>query len=606
MKKIRTLLKECNYTEALDAIDLALKDHSDLNDLILLANYSTKIPDEIYEDRNYHELRIAWLNGYTTDFIQQALRAQLLKDKIRLHIYSSDYGVFEQIIYSQDQALKEFAPNICYFCVGREHVLFNDVEEETSRWQKLIEATTSFLNCDVVLNNFIETETRIFGNFESKEKSSATNFIKQLNHDLTQKLTATVHINDVNQLANYHGIKNWIDPRLQNISKIPVAMDLIPLYAKNIADVCRATLGKTAKCLVLDLDNTLWGGIIGEDGLSGIKIGEDSDDGESYLRFQAYILELQMRGVILAVCSKNDEKNALEVFDKHESMLLKRKHFSAFFANWEPKDRNIQAIAKELNIGLDSMVFVDDSAVERALVRAHLPTVHVLELPKNPADYLQALNSENYFDTVRITSEDQDKTSQYQAKRARDELATVSGNYGEFLQSLTMQAILRPFDDLNRPRITQLINKTNQFNLTTRRYPESEVQVWQNSPGVITRYLKLKDKFGDNGLISVFIGKVDPKASVLLIDTWLMSCRVLKRGVEYYLFNEILAEARRLNIQEIRGEYRPTEKNHPVSQLLPELGFKLDSKNNDRSWVFTVKEELPKSCTYFITPVDTF
>jgi FkbH-like protein len=345
---------------------------------------------------------------------------------------------------------------------------------------------------------------------------------------------------------------------------------MVPLV-RNLASIIGALYGRTAKCLVVDLDNTLWGGVVGDDGVGGLKIGEGDAEGEAFKAFQEYLLLLKKRGLLLAVCSKNDEANALEPFMKLPDMVLKREDFVCFKANWDPKPDNIEQIARELNIGLDALVFVDDNPAERELVRQRLPQVKVVELSGDPADFPRLLDQCGWLELVKLTDEDIKKTDQYLENIQRDALKVQHADYDSYLASLEQKAVVREFEPKHLDRITQLINKTNQFNLTTKRLTRSEVEALVGREDTITTYVRLVDRFGDNGLISVLIGHRE--GIVLHIDVWLMSCRVLKRGVERLLTNHLFERARDLKVESVRGAYIPTAKNKMVENLYPELGF---------------------------------
>nr|WP_254429629.1 HAD-IIIC family phosphatase [Ruegeria atlantica] len=353
---------------------------------------------------------------------------------------------------------------------------------------------------------------------------------------------------------------------------------MIPLV-RDTAGIIAAIYGKTSKCIVLDLDNTLWGGVVGDDGVNGIKVGQGNAEGEAFLAFQNYLLELKARGILLAVASKNEEANARAPFDTLDDMALKFADFVSFKANWGPKPDSIAAIAKELNIGLDAIVFVDDNPAERALVRQSLPEVRVLELGDDPAEYPYLLSRSGWLETIEITSEDRRKSEQYAANSARTELAESAVDYDGYLRSLNQKAVIRPFEPEHLDRITQLINKTNQFNLTTQRMTRSEVEALAASDTALTAYMRLKDTFGDNGLISVAAGTVD--GDTLTIDLWLMSCRVFKRGAEFAMANYLMQEAARRGISHVRGIYRPTAKNGLVETLYADLNFEKDGVTED-------------------------
>jgi len=337
--------------------------------------------------------------------------------------------------------------------------------------------------------------------------------------------------------------------------------------------VVAAGRGRSSKCLVLDLDNTLWGGVIGDDGLEGIELGQGSGNGEAFVEFQRYVHHLAERGVILAVCSKNDEANALEPFLKHPDMVLQREQIACFVANWSDKATNLRYIAKTLNIGLDSLVFADDNPVERALIRRELPMIAVPELAEDPALYVQTIASAGYFEALRVTEEDLARGELYQANAERERLKETVTDMGGYLESLRMVLTVQPFDRVSLARVTQLINKTNQFNLTTERLTEFEVVERMNDPHVVTLQARLSDRFGDNGIIAILIARIIGVEAV--IETWLMSCRVLGRQVEEACLNALVERCVDLGAEDLVGSYIPTEKNSMVREMYRSLGFEL-------------------------------
>jgi FkbH-like protein len=370
------------------------------------------------------------------------------------------------------------------------------------------------------------------------------------------------------------GLAAWHDVALWHRAKQEISPAAAPLYGDLVARVFAAKQGRSAKCMVLDLDNTLWGGVIGDDGLDGIVLGQGSALGEAFTAFQDYARELSRRGVILAVCSKNDEANALEPFEKHPEMLLRRDDIASFVANWSDKAGNIKAIAAELNIGLDSLVFVDDNPFERALVRQELPMVAVPEVGDDPTDFPAILADAGYFEALTVTDEDRERSGQYQGNRLREALRSSTTDLPSYLRSLDMRLVWRPFDRIGLARTVQLINKTNQFNLTTRRYTEADVQAVMDDVRAFGLQLRLLDRFGDNGIIAIIIGKMLNRDD-LLIDTWLMSCRVLGRQVEPTTLNLIAAQAKLLGASRLIGEYLPTKKNGMVKDHYARLGFQV-------------------------------
>jgi FkbH-like protein len=376
---------------------------------------------------------------------------------------------------------------------------------------------------------------------------------------------------------------------------------MAPLYGDLVARVLGARLGRSSKCMVLDLDNTLWGGVIGDDGLEGIVLGQGSPVGEAHIALQEYAKNLSRRGIILAVCSKNDMANAIAPFEQHADMILRRTDIACFVANWQDKATNIRAIASQLNIGLDALTFVDDNPFERNIVRRELPMVNVPELPEDPSEYVNCIADSGCFESANITADDLQRAKQYNANRQREEIKTSTDMKG-YLQSLNMQLLWRRFDGIGLQRIVQLINKSNQFNLTTRRYTSAEAQQFIGHANILTLQLRLVDNFGDNGMISVIIARPESLSGALEIDTWLMSCRVLGRQVEEASLNLLVEQARAMGARSLKGTYIPSAKNQMVCNHYSKLGFTSAGVGPKEStyWSLMLEEYRP-----FITSINT-
>jgi len=376
---------------------------------------------------------------------------------------------------------------------------------------------------------------------------------------------------DGDGLAALVGRANWFDPAYWFRAKFPFALDVTPIYAEHVARLIGATRGKGRKCLVLDLDNTCWGGVIGDDGLDAIRLGQGSADGEAFLDIQSYALSLKARGIVLAVVSKNEEDAARLPFREHPEMRLREDDIAVFIANWDDKASNIRHVARVLNIGLDALAFLDDNPAERARVRQMLPEVAVPEVPEDASLYSSVLARSGLFETVGLSSDDAQRAEQYRANAERAVVMEKMGDYDAYLRSLEMVCDLRPFDDVGRTRIAQLVNKSNQFNLTTRRYTEADIASLQNDPDIFHMQVRLTDRFGDNGMISVVVFRKG--AQEWLCDTWLMSCRVLERRVEEAVLQTVALSARAQGARFLVGEYLPSAKNKMVAGHFAKLGF---------------------------------
>ncbi|HYA18251.1 MAG TPA: HAD-IIIC family phosphatase [Bryobacteraceae bacterium] len=549
--------------------------------------------------------RVAILGGSTTAEVRSALEIFLLRRSIRPEFYESEYGRFSEDVLFENPELDKFEPQIAYIhTTSRNLRAFPSLgagadeaaaatSEELSRfravWEKLHE---KFPRCTVIQNNFDLPALRPLGNLEAGSHAGRVMFVNRLNFEFARAAAGnpSLYIQDIQSLSAELGAEKWFDPTYwfgYKLAATPYACAAIGL---NLANMIGALYGRTRKCLVLDLDNTLWGGVVGDDGVANLKLGRETAAAESYLAFQQYVKDLKQRGILLAVCSKNEESSALEGLN-HPDGVLRPEDFSVIRANWEPKHENIAAIAKALNIGLDSLVFVDDNPVERDIVRRNLPQVLVPEIGSDPAQFTTILERSGCFEVLSISSDDLQRARYYQDNKAREDLEAAFGSYDEFLDSLQMEAEIRPFSPVYLDRITQLTNKTNQFNCTTRRYTQAEIEQIAIEPRYIHLYGRLKDRFGDNGLISVVVGEIE--GDTLRILLWLMSCRVLKRGMEEAMMDTLERQARNRGVRLVIGEYFPTAKNAMVAQLYGQLGFGKVSEDSagNTVWQYRIPAE---------------
>jgi FkbH-like protein len=441
----------------------------------------------------------------------------------------------------------------------------------------------------IIQNNFDLPRLRPLGNLEASESFGRMNFVMRLNAEFAKyaRSHSRFQINDIHYLSAQVGQAAWFRNSYWYNFHMAVCPTATVSLAHNVAAIVKSVYGKSKKCLVLDLDNTLWGGVIGDDGLQNLVLGKDHPVGEAFLDFQRYVKALQQRGVILAVCSKNDAESAKEGFS-HPDSVLKLDDFSAFKANWDPKPDNIRAIATELNIGLDSIVFVDDNPAERDLVTEQLPDVAAPNVGADVSTFAEVLEQERYFEVDKVVQDDLNRSAFYSSNVQRSAGQSKFSNYGEFLASLEMTAEIGPFQPVYLERITQLINKTNQFNLTTRRYTSAEVVAIAQNPDYITLYGRVADKFGDNGLVSVLIGQV--LNDTVQIDLWLMSCRVLKREMEFAMFDALVEQCHTHGIRKIVGVYIPSKKNSMVAEHYAGLGFSRagDASEGGTLWSYNV------------------
>lgn len=538
-------------------------------------------------------VRLALLGSSTLTHLIPGIRVGGLRRGIWIDIYEAPYGTYRQEVEDSSSGLHAFRPDIILLSIDAYHIQgghgesAEDAVTALRDWWRI--AIQSF-KCTVIQQAVLPIFRPMLGNNEHRYPPSPLSFVAKLNariRDLCDQ--EGVQILAIDSVAAMDGISEWHDESLWHRSKQEIHPRVSHVYGDQVARLIAAIRGRSFKCLVLDLDNTLWGGVIGDDGLAGIEIGQGSAVGEAHLAFQRYAWRLAQRGVILAVCSKNDEANALEAFDRHPEMLLRREHIACFLANWNDKASNLRQIAKQLNIGVDSLVFVDDNPFERNLIRQELPEVAVPELPDDPALYAACIAAAGYFEGLSITAEDEERTKLYRANIEREQLRESVTDMASYLASLRMELRYGHFGEVDLPRIVQLINKTNQFNLTTQRYAAPEVQAMMNDRAVLPLQFRLLDRFGDNGIIGLVVGKLNDELD-LDLDTWLMSCRVLGRQVEAAMLNVVVNRARQLGAVALIGTYRPTAKNAMVKDHYLKLGFEQTGDNNgETTWRMPVQ-----------------
>ena len=557
------------------------------------------------EDRS--AARVAVLGFCTTQYYAAVLRGLGEVSGYAMTTYEPEYNTVPQVVLDDRSSLYSFEPDFVVFWTAvqavRNVLLSADVtersevaESEIDELIALVRRAAQIPGVTVVVYEFVIPYERAWGNYSSQVDGSLPNVVRRAN-DRLRALAAevpNVYTIDTDHLASWTGKQRWFDERLWFYGKSSSHPEVLPHVAGEAVDIFRAVKGKSLKCVALDLDNVLWGGVIGDDGLNGIRLG-DLGEGEAYVQFQLWLRELRARGVMLAVCSKNDEARALEPFRKHEAMVLREADISCFIANWVDKAENLRRIAEQLNIGLDSIVFVDDSPFERNLVRELAPEVLVPEMPAAPADFVPYLESLNLFEAVQFSEEDRKRADFYRANLLREDAQARFTSIEEYLASLKMKAIFEPFDDAHLPRITQLVQRTNQFNLTTLRHSAEELAQFADDPEHFPFYATLEDRFGDNGLISVVIGKRDGEN--LEIITWLMSCRVISRRMEEFVLDDLVEVARAAEIEHLIGRYVPTDRNDLVAQHYERLGFEKIAEHPDgrTTWRLRVADYEPSN-----------
>ncbi len=532
-------------------------------------------------------IRLAILGSCTTTHLHPAIRTGGLRRNLHVSVFEADYGQYWQELLEPSAELRAFKPTALLLALDAYHLAAGlnaampapavdaAFDELCARLKQCWQHAKAQFRGPVIQHVPLNIHPKLAGSNEHRLPGSPAAFIARLNAALPALADeAGIELLNLPDLAAGEGLGRWHDAGLWHRAKQEISLIAAPAYGDALARLLGAAQGRSFKCLVLDLDNTLWGGVIGDDGLEGIVLGQGSALGEAYASFQDYCRQLSQRGIILAVCSKNDEANALEPFTKHPEMVLRRGDIACFVANWTDKASNIRTIAQQLNIGLDAMVFVDDNPFERTQVREALPMVAVPEVGDDPAGYIRALSDAGYFEALAFTPEDFERSGQYQGNQLREQLRASATDLTGYLQSLQMRMVWRRFDRLGLARIVQLINKTNQFNLRTQRYTEDDVLAVMQDERAFGLQIRLLDRFGDNGIIAIIIGKM-VSGSELLIDTWLMSCRVLGRQVEAATLNLVAAQARALGASRLIGEYLPTAKNAMVRDHYEKLGFEV-------------------------------
>lgn len=524
--------------------------------------------------------RIGVVGNVTFDLLVATLKTTLFGHGVAAEFWSGGFGQYQQEILDPNSGLARFQPEIVIIaCDWRALGLPEEsadasaaVQAKVAEFEALWRVCRERLHAHVIQFAFEIPPHSPYGRLSATLAGGKARVLREINQAFFDAETKSrgLTIADIDQVAGMAGKRRWHAPALWFVAKQHPAADMLPELARLLAALVRAVVGLTAKCVALDLDGTLWGGVIGEDGMNNLRLG-GANAGEAFVAFQQYLRELKRRGVLLAVCSKNNEADARLPFESHPEMVLRLEDISAFVANWNPKDQNLREIARKLNIGLDSIVFVDDNPVERRWIKRQVPEVQVVDLPEDPAEYIEAIERQLPFEALAISEEDRQRSETFKANADRDALRTASTTVGEFLAALEMTVELRSFDEANLPRITQLINKTNQFNVTTRRMLENQVAGLIGAPGAYTQAMRLRDRYGDYGLTGALVARAEK--DVLRIDVWLLSCRVMGRRIEDVMLAALLRHAREAGFSRVVGEFIPSAKNAPVQDLFPRLGF---------------------------------
>lgn len=551
-------------------------------------------------------IKVALLGDTATQFFAQAIRGLGYDKGYDLQIWDADFNQIERQVFDPFSELYEYQPEIVIVFQSSHKLLdkYNKLapadystlaDNQLTQVDNMYQAINARLKAKIIYFNYPEINDAVFGSYANKTESSFLFQQRKLNYLLMQFAAKTpgFYVADLADVQNVVGKAGMFQPSIYINTEMVLSIDVLPLIAAKTVDIIAAINGTFKKCLILDLDNTLWGGIIGDDGIENIQLGT-LGIGKAFTEFQYWIKKLKNRGIILAVCSKNTEAIAKEPFEKHPDMVLHLEDIAVFVANWENKVDNIRHIQSVLNIGFDSMVFLDDNPFERNMVKESLPELTVPELPEDPAEYLEYLYPLNLFETASFSEADVNRTQQY---RATAKMVAVQQSYNteaDFLKSLDMVSLVEPFSKFNTPRVAQLSQRSNQFNLRTVRYTEQDIETLANSDDHFTFSFTLEDRFGDNGLICIIVLKKE-SADTLFIETWLMSCRVLKRGLESFVLNTLVDYAKQNGYPYLKGEYLPTPKNDMVKDHYKNMGF----EQKDQYWLLNTTTYKKQSC--FIT-----
>ena len=557
------------------------------------------IRQSLLKQENLISKRIAVLGGSTTSEIVEQMELFLLHYGIQPEFYQSEYGLYWEDAMFGNERLDAFQPDIVFIHTSWRNITrWPDMKsskasvnemlmEQYGRFEMMWEKITERFHCPVIQNNFDRPNWRLLGNQDISDYRGRSRFLFSMNQRLYEYAEhhEQFYINDIDYLAACYGLDQWADPLYWHMYKYALCLDAIPYLSKSVADIIKSIYGKNKKAIAIDLDNTLWGGVIGDDGADGIRIGPEIPAGQVYAEFQKYLKELKELGILLTVNSKNDEKNALAGLS-HPDGVLRPDDFVCIKANWENKDKNLMDIADELNLGIDSFVFIDDSPAEREMVAASMPSVAVPVMDK-AENYIRILDKSGFFEMTSLSGDDISRTEMYMANKERLKLERTLCNYNEYLKNLEMEAWILPFDSMHMQRIAQLTNKSNQFNLTTLRCSEADIRKMSASSDYLCLYGKLKDKFGDNGVVSIVVGRQTNEE--LHIELWLMSCRVLKRGMEDAMMDALAESAGARSVKKIIGYYYPTPKNSMVREFYGHRGFQKIKQDEEGNTVWELE-----------------
>ena len=550
------------------------------------------------------KIRIAILGSSTINGYEETIRVKCHQKKIACRTYNSNYNQYNQEILKKDSKFYEFKPDITFLILDVRHVLgelffipysLSELEKrefiknKVTEITNLIKTITNHSKSHVIFSDLQIPTYSPYGINEQKQEFGLKQIVKNINEKIKIEIKNEdlVSILDFNEFIQKYGEENIFNYKQYFSGDMKISIEFIPKFIDELMKFVNALTGSTKKCIVLDLDNTLWGGVVGEDGFDKIKLGDDPI-GKSFVEFQKRLLALNQRGIILAINSKNNFDDAIKVINEHPNMILRKENFSSMKINWNDKVSNLREIAKELNIGIDSLVFFDDDQMNQEFVRTQLSDVLVVDLPTDSSIYPKILTEMNVFESIKITDEDLKRRNMYSQQQERNEFKNEVGDFKEFLKKMNIEIKIKKADNFSISRISQLTLKTNQFNLTTKRYKENEIEIFSKDENKIVECVEVKDKFGDNGITGAYI--VEKKENEWIIDTFLLSCRIIGRGIEDSMLEQIIEKARKQNVKIIKGKFIPTQKNKPAENFYENFGFSLEQD----FWVFNTDNTINK------------
>ena len=552
------------------------------------------------------KLKVAILSSFTLNGLSEILHVKSSELGIRYQSYLGGYNQYNQELLDSQSEYYKFSPDVTFLILDIRNFLGENfhfpynisdnerkllVNEKINQIENIIKCFEKNLNSKLIITNFNIPSYSPNGITETKSDFGFHEMIEELNRSLRNisKTHSSVYVYDFNHFVSKYGEKNIFDYRQFHVGDIQIALNFIPSFAYELMSYIKPITGTNKKCIVLDLDNTLWGGIIGEDGFDGIELGHSSN-GKAFVDFQKELLSLWNHGIILAINSKNNFDDAMKVINEHPNMILRKKNFASIQINWDDKAQNLKQIAEEINIGLNSIAFFDDDKINRERIKQEFPEVLTIEVPDDPSQFSLILKNLNDFNVLQRTDEDIKRGQMYAQQRERKELEKSISNLDDFLEQLDIKVKMKNSNEFLIPRISQLTLKTNQFNLTTRRYQEEEIRNFTNDHKFIVGCAQVLDKFGDNGITGVYI--INKQDKIWSIDTFLLSCRIMGRGVENGILSQILIDAKHNGVEEIRANFIPTQKNKPAENFLPDFGFQKEGDN----WIYKLNNEikLPK------------